>query len=473
MERRSPADQPAQDQARVRVRGFPFAAVRLNRYLSQCGVGSRRGCEQIILEGRVTLNGHPVTELATQVKESDKVEVDLKPVQPNAGIVVAFHKPRGYICSRGDTHDRATIYAILPPQYQTLHYVGRLDKESEGLLLLTNRGELSQRLTHPSEGVEKEYEVIIDNDFAPEHKLKLLHGMMTEEGFAKAERVWVDSARRINVVLKQGLKRQIRLMFYQLGYEVERLLRIRVGGLLLKGLPRGAWKELSDSEVQRYFIKHKERERPVRPVKAKTGEDEDSDHFSADAPVAAAPFKVRPGPKARVPAVRKSKGFSKAAEETTSERPARRSSAPPKRHFGARPTQSSRSARDDEGSETEPRSEAPARRRPSSKSAFKPKRDYGGDRPVKAGRFDRGVKPSRGADSPDSEAPARRRPGSKSTYKPKSSGFGAADSAEDRPVGGKPRFARKTAKPAFKSGNKSPRGSKGSGGKGSNKPGRR
>ena len=256
--------------------------MRLNRHLSQCGVGSRRGCEQIILEGRVSINGHVVKELATQVNPADQVEVDGKPVQPADGIVVAFHKPKGYICSRGDTHDRATIYAILPPQYQTLHYVDKLDKESEGLLLLTNRGELSQRLAHPSEGVEKEYEVTIDSDFEPEHKLKLLHGMMTEEGFAKAERVWVStSARRINVVLKQGLKRQIRLMFYQLGYEVEQLVRRHIGGLYLKGMPKGAWKELTDSEVQRYFIKHKEREPAPRAVKAKKTEEGD-DHIASE-----------------------------------------------------------------------------------------------------------------------------------------------------------------------------------------------
>ncbi|MDB6073447.1 MAG: pseudouridine synthase [Verrucomicrobiaceae bacterium] len=449
--------------------------MRLNRYLSQCGVGSRRGCEQIILEGRVTVNGHIIQVLATQVNADDKVEVDLKPVQPAEGIVVAFHKPRGYICSRGDTHDRATIYSILPPQYQTLHYVGRLDKESEGLLLLTNRGELSQRLTHPSEGVEKEYEVTIDSDFAPEDKLKLLHGMITEEGFAKAERVWVDTARRINVVLKQGLKRQIRLMFYQLGYEVERLIRMRVGGLWLKGLSKGAWKELSDSEVQRYFIKHKERERAVRPVKAKKADDEDGDHFSSETPVSAAPFKVRPGPKARVPAVRKPNRYAKAAAEEAppevSDKP-RRSSAPPTRHFGARPSKSSRAKATDEGQD----SEAPTRR-PSSKSAsFKPKRDYAGDRPSRAGKPTRGARPGQSDESRGSEAP-RRRSNSKSasSFRPKPSGSGARSEGEERPATGKPAFSRSktSSKPKFKSGNKPPRGSKSSGGGSTGRPGKR
>jgi len=422
-------------------------------------VASRRGCEQVILEGRVSINGHIIQELATQVNPGDKVEVDLKPVEPAEGVVVAFHKPKGFICSRGDTHDRATIYSILPPQYQTLHYVGRLDKESEGLLLLTNRGELSQRLTHPSEGVEKEYKVVIDSDFAPENKLKLLHGMITEEGFAKAERVWVESARRITLVLKQGLKRQIRLMFYQLGYEVERLVRVRVGGLWLKGLPKGAWKELSEAEVQRYFIKHKERERVVRPVKDKKAGDEDSDNFSSEAPVAAAPFKVRPGPKARVPAVRKPKRFSKAAEEPSpegSERP-KRSSAPPKRHFGARPGKTDRDSRSSDFEE------GPPRHRSSSKSAsFKPKREY-----------TRGAKPGQSDESRGGEAPRRRSSSKSASFRPKPSGFGARGDDEGPPAG-KPRFSsKKASKPKFKSGNKPPRGGKGSSGGAPGRPSRR
>ena len=391
--------------------------MRLNRYLSQCGVASRRGCEQIILEGRVSLNGRLVKELATQVESTDEVQVDGKPVKPAAGIVVAFHKPKGFICSRGDTHDRATIYAILPPQYQGLHYVGRLDKESEGLLLLTNRGELSQRLTHPSEGVEKEYEVTIDQDFQPEHKLKLLHGMLTEEGHAKAERVWVDSSRRIFVVLKQGLKRQIRLMFYQLGYEVERLIRVRVGGLHLKGLSRGAWKELTDSEVERYFIKHKERERTPPPAKARKASGDGDDSFSPDTPVSPAPFKLRPGPKSQTPSVRKPRRFAKAAGEETRERSG----------SGRTESRTKRSYSDSDSDSRPPRKRAGS-------SSYEPraKRSYG--------------------DSDIDSAP-RKRAGSSSKFASRGEGRNAPSAKRAAP--GKPGFGRK---PDFKSGNKPPRG---------------
>ena len=227
--------------------------VRLNRFLSQCGLGSRRGCEQIILEGRVVINGKTITELGTLVKPEDEVSVDGKPIRTESPIVIALHKPKGYICSRSDERDRMTIYALLPRQFQSLHHVGRLDKESEGLLLMTNRGDLSHHLIHPSKGAEKEYEVIVDKPLDQAVMAKLVKGMMTEEGHAKAERAWMITEYRCHVVLKQGLKRQIRLMFYQLGFEVERLTRTRIGWLELKGLPKGGWKELSQTEIQRFF----------------------------------------------------------------------------------------------------------------------------------------------------------------------------------------------------------------------------
>lgn len=227
--------------------------MRLNRYLSQCGVASRRGAEEIILGGRVSINGHVVKELATQVGEGDQVVVDGSPVRTETPVVLALNKPKGYLCSRGDTHERMTIYDLLPQKYQNLHHVGRLDKESEGIILLTNRGDLSHRLIHPSQGAEKEYEVVVDQAMTAEVIAKLVKGMMTEEGFARAERAWLDTAYRAHIVLKMGLKRQIRMMLYYLGYEVTRLTRIRIGWLKLHGLAKGSYKELTPVEVERFF----------------------------------------------------------------------------------------------------------------------------------------------------------------------------------------------------------------------------
>jgi 23S rRNA pseudouridine2605 synthase len=227
--------------------------VRLNRYLSLCGLGSRRSCEQIIKEGRVAINGQCISELATTVESSDRVAVDGNTVHAATPLVVVLHKPAGYLCTREDTHGRATLYDILPGKYQQLHHVGRLDQDSEGLILLTNQGDLSQRLLHPSEGVEKEYEVTLDKEFDPKHVSRLTRGVQTVEGFGKAEHVHMDAPRRLHVVLKQGLKRQIRLMFYEIGYEVTRLIRVRIGALKLSGLGAGQWRELRQSEVEQYF----------------------------------------------------------------------------------------------------------------------------------------------------------------------------------------------------------------------------
>ena len=255
--------------------------MRLNRYLSQCGVASRRGAEQIILEGRVSINGHVITNLATQVSSEDKVVVDGKPVQAEMPVVIAVNKPRCYICSHGDTHERMTIYDLLPLKFQNLHHVGRLDKESEGLILMTNRGDLSHRLMHPSMGAEKEYEVVVDQPMHPDVLSKLIKGMMTEEGHARAERAWLVKPNKAHVVLKQGLKRQIRLMFYHLGYEVERLTRIRIGWLQLRGLQLGGWKELKPTEVERFFKETAAAPRERAPSKArKSVSEDDSDTFA-------------------------------------------------------------------------------------------------------------------------------------------------------------------------------------------------
>ncbi len=249
--------------------------MRLNRYLSQCGVASRRGAEEIILAGRVSINGHVITELATQVQPDDKVVVDGSPVRTETPVVLVLNKPKGYICSRGDKHERMTIYDLLPLKYQNLHHVGRLDKESEGLILLTNRGDLSHRIIHPSQGAEKEYEVVVDQPLNVDVMAKLVKGMMTEEGFARAERAWMDTEYRAHIVLKMGLKRQIRMMLYYLGYEVERLVRIRIGWLKLHGLAKGAHKELTPTEVERFFKEETAKPRLQRkPAGGEGGDDE-------------------------------------------------------------------------------------------------------------------------------------------------------------------------------------------------------
>jgi 23S rRNA pseudouridine2605 synthase len=224
--------------------------VRLNKYLASCGIGSRRACDELIASGRVDVNGAPCIKLATRVTETDSVRVDGKRVFPKEEIVVIFHKPRGYVCTRSDELGRDTIYSLLPASLHALHHVGRLDTDSEGMLILTNDGDLSQQLMHPSKSVEKEYLVTSNQAFENAHLDQFLAGVFTEEGKLKAKHIERISARRIKVVLDHGAKRQIRVMFEALGYQVTKLLRVRIGNLWLGDLETGRWAVLNAKEIK-------------------------------------------------------------------------------------------------------------------------------------------------------------------------------------------------------------------------------
>lgn len=223
--------------------------VRLNKYLASCAVGSRRKCDELIQAGRVEVNGSPCLNMGTRVAPGDHVRVDGKRVVARDPVVVAFHKPRGLVCTREDELGRATIYGLLPQSLRALHHVGRLDLDSEGLLILTNDGDLSQQLMHPSKSVEKEYLVTANQAFQNEHLDQFLEGVYTKEGKLKAKAIERLSPRRIKVVLDHGAKRQIRVMFEQLGYQVTKLLRVRIGGLWLGDLEPGRHAILNKMEI--------------------------------------------------------------------------------------------------------------------------------------------------------------------------------------------------------------------------------
>lgn len=224
--------------------------MRLNRYLALCGLGSRRACEEIILGGGVRINGRPVRELAVSVAPGDTVVARGRIVRPAESRYVILHKPSGCLTSRQSQGGKPTVYDLLPREAATLPHVGRLDADSEGLLLLSNDGALAQLLTHPSRHVEKEYDVVLDRAFDTKFIPKLLKGIYLEEGRAKAAHVNVEGANKLRVVLTQGINRQIRRMFAALGYKVKRLTRTRLGPLRLGRLPRGSWRELTAREVE-------------------------------------------------------------------------------------------------------------------------------------------------------------------------------------------------------------------------------
>jgi 23S rRNA pseudouridine2605 synthase len=226
-----------------------FSMIRINRYLATAGLGSRRSVENLIKEGRVRLNGRPVEGLGTLVAPGDVVKVGGKIVSPQETVHAVLFKPKGVLCTAEDERDRPTIFDYLPDDWPRVYHVGRLDKESEGLLIVTNDGDLSLSLTHPRFKVEKEYEVTLDKPFDPAHAAKLLRGFHIEGGRAKMEEVVQLTAVKIRVILSQGIKRQIRLMLYDCGYEVENLRRTRIGTVRILKLRPGMWRMLSAKEL--------------------------------------------------------------------------------------------------------------------------------------------------------------------------------------------------------------------------------
>lgn len=223
--------------------------MRLNRFLAAAGIGSRRKCDELIAAGRVTINGRVCTNFSAQPDDGDHVKVDGKLVHLERPMTIALHKPAGFVSTRSDPNARDTIFNLLPPKFPRLFNIGRLDAQSEGLLLLTNDGDLAQQLTHPRFKIEKEYEVTLDRQWDGALAPKLLRGIFLDGQRAQIARLHPIGPTRLRVVLRQGINQQIRRMFFAAGYEVKRLVRVRIGNLRLGDLPRGHWRSLSKSEL--------------------------------------------------------------------------------------------------------------------------------------------------------------------------------------------------------------------------------
>ena len=223
--------------------------MRLNRFLATTGIASRRGADELIAAGRVTVNGKPCTDFHFQPRPTDHVKVDGKLVRQQAPVHILLNKPRGFVCTRRDPHVTDTIYDLLPPKFSSLAYVGRLDAQSEGLLLLTNEGELTQRLTHPRFKIEKEYDLVLDRPATSDLAQRLLRGVVLDGKRARAKRVQQISPTHLRIVLEQGINRQIRRMLESFGLHAKILSRIRMGNLRLGDLPQGYWRTLTKREI--------------------------------------------------------------------------------------------------------------------------------------------------------------------------------------------------------------------------------
>ena len=191
-----------------------------------------------------------MSELSTRVSEDDHVRVAGLPVRrPPPTSVVAYYKPRGVVTTHKDEKNRPSLATQLPRAFRQFAYVGRLDQDSEGLLLLTNNGGLADFLARPHNKIEKEYLVTLEAPLDPAKLPKLLRGFPIPAGHARMERVSLVGERTLSVVLTQGLKRQIREMLYRVGAEVVRLVRVRIGPITLDRLAPGQWRQLSAREI--------------------------------------------------------------------------------------------------------------------------------------------------------------------------------------------------------------------------------
>ena len=228
--------------------------MRLNRFLAAAGVGSRRHCDELIAEGRVTINGQVCTDFSAQPSARDHVKVDGKLVHVDMPLTIMLNKPAGFVSTRSDPHAHDTVFDLLPPKFSRLFNIGRLDTQTEGLLLLSNDGDLAQQLTHPRYKIDKEYEVILDRPWDPALTPKLSKGIFLDDKRARIERLNVVMPTRLRVVLRQGINRQIRRMFESVGYNVKQLKRIRVGNVRLGDLPRGHWRILTNRELEKLKV---------------------------------------------------------------------------------------------------------------------------------------------------------------------------------------------------------------------------
>jgi 23S rRNA pseudouridine2605 synthase len=228
----------------------------LNKYIANAGICSRREADELIRAGAIRVNGKIVTELGTKVSRTDKIQYGDQTLRSEPMVYVLLNKPKGYITTVDDPQDRNTVMVLVKEASRyRIFPVGRLDRNTTGLLLFTNDGELAKILTHPRHRIEKLYHVELDKNLAKNDLLTIAGGVELEDGFIKVDEIaWVtgaDSKNEVGIRLHSGKNRIVRRIFEKLDYKVTKLDRVIFAGLTKKDLPRGKWRHLSKEEVIR------------------------------------------------------------------------------------------------------------------------------------------------------------------------------------------------------------------------------
>ena len=225
--------------------------IRLNKYISQSGLCSRRSADQLITSGKVKVNNKLCTELGTKVSENDKVIVNNKLIKPQRNIYILLNKPKDYISTNKDTHNRKIVFDLIKGVNERLFSVGRLDRNTTGLLLLTNDGNIAKKLTHPSHKIKKIYSVTLEKNISENEIIQIKKGLTIEGQHIKVDNIKrLERNNEVGIEIHIGRNRIVRKIFEAINHKVSKLDRVLFGPFTKKDLPRGKWRKLRDQEIR-------------------------------------------------------------------------------------------------------------------------------------------------------------------------------------------------------------------------------
>ena len=225
--------------------------IRLNKYISQSGLCSRRAADELITKGKVQVNNKLCDQVGTKINKNDKVIVDKKLIKPEKNIYVLLNKPKDYISTNKDTHNRRVVFDLIKGINERLFSVGRLDRKTTGLLLLTNDGDIAKKLTHPSYKIKKIYSVTLEKKISNDEISQIKNGLFIEDEYIKVDNIErLEKDYEVGIEIHMGKNRIVRKIFESLNHRVSKLDRVLFGPFTKKDLPRGKWRILNQNEIR-------------------------------------------------------------------------------------------------------------------------------------------------------------------------------------------------------------------------------